>query len=328
MKLNRLSHFLSLMLAVVLITSLMLAQDKKPTDPPMVPQKKDDEKLKLRTDLVSLIVSVTDSYNRSVIGLAQEHYEIYEDKVKQKIEHFTAKDEPVSLGIVFDVSGSMKEKIAKAKLSLQKFLDNTHDDDDMFLVAFNDRARLVQDFTTSPEAILGKLMFTETEGSTALYDACYIGVEKLQQGRHAKKVMLIISDGQDNNSRYTYSELRNQIKEADVIIYAIGIISPEEELVGFGKSLLEELARVTGGRAFFPFFFDDPINIAKKNSPELDEILIRIALEIRHQYSIGYYPTNQKHDGSWRKVQVKIKPPKGLGRLYLKYKEKYKAPTS
>src|SRR3989344_3716817 len=328
MKLNRLSHFLSLMLAVVLITSLMLAQDKKPTDPPIAPQKKDDEKLKLRTDLVSLVVSVTDSYNRSVLGLAQEHFEIYEDKVKQKIEHFSAEDVPVSLGIGFDISGSMKEKIGKAKSSLRKLLDNTHNDDDMFLVAFNDRARLVQDFTTSPEAILGKLMFTETRGTTALYDACYIAIEKLKQGRHGKKVMLLISDGQDNASRYTYRELRDQVKEADVIIYAIGITTLEEALEGYGRSILEELARMTGGRAFFPTFFDDPMNIAKKNSPELDEILTRIALEIRHQYSIGYYSTNQKHDGSRRKVQVRTNPPKGLGRLYLKYKEEYKAPTS
>jgi Ca-activated chloride channel family protein len=160
-------------------------------------------------------------------------------------------------------------------------------------------------------------MFVNPHGSTALYDAAYLAVEKVQQGRHTKKALLIISDGQDNNSRYTYKELRNRVKEADVQIYAIGITDPaSDSLAGFGRSVLEEITRMTGGRAFFPNAY---------NEPELVEICTRIALELRHQYSIGFYPTDIASEAKWHKVQVKINPPRGLGRLSLLYREGYQS---
>jgi Ca-activated chloride channel family protein len=160
-------------------------------------------------------------------------------------------------------------------------------------------------------------MFVNPKGSTALYDAAYIAVEKVQQGRHSKKALLIISDGQDNNSRYTYKELRNRVKEADVQIYAIGITDPASDaLSGFGRSVLEEITRMTGGRAFFPNAY---------NEPELVEICTRIALELRHQYSVGFYPTDIQSEAKWHKVQVKVNPPRGLGRLSLSYRDGYQS---
>ncbi|HYP29133.1 MAG TPA: VWA domain-containing protein [Blastocatellia bacterium] len=273
-----------------------------------------DDKIVLSTDIVNMTVTVTDPYGRFVTGLKKEHFEVFDNKVKQEIAHFTDDDTPVSLGIVYDVSGSMSARISRSIRALTRFVETSHDDDDIFLIGFNDRAKLVQDFTTSAEQTLSRLMFVQPKGQTALYDAAYLAVEKIQQGRHTKKALLVISDGQDNNSRYTYKELRNRVKEADVQIYAIGITDYNDSLSGFGRANLEEITRMTGGRAFFPNAY---------NEPELVEICTRIALELRHQYSIGFYPSNISGDGKWHKVQVKVNPPKGLGRLSLSYKDGY-----
>jgi len=271
----------------------------------------------LNTDLVSVTVTVTDTYGRFVTGLSKDQFEVYDDKIRQTIAHFSDDDAPVSLGIVYDVSGSMKERINRSLHALKRFVETSHEDDDFFLLAFNNRANLVQDFTVSADQLLGHLMFVQPRGSTALYDAAYLAVEKIKQGHHPKKALLIISDGQDNNSRYTYNELRKRVKESDVQIYAIGITDPaSDSLAGIGRSILEEITRMTGGRAFFPNAY---------NEPELVEICTRIALELRHQYAIGFYPTDTQSEAKWHKVQVKVKPPKGLGRLSLDYKDGYQS---
>ncbi len=276
----------------------------------------DQNPIVLDTGIVNVTISVTDPYGRFVTGLGKDHFDVFDDKVKQQIAHFSDDDAPVSLGIIYDVSGSMKERIARSIRALSRFIETSHNDDDFFLIGFNDRAKLVQDFTTSGDQVVSHLMFVQPKGSTALYDAAYLAVEKVQQGRHTKKALLIISDGQDNNSRYTYKELRNRIKEADVQIYAIGITDIADSLAGYGRSVLEELTRMTGGRAFFPGGY---------NEPELVEICTRIALELRHQYSIAFYPTDTTSEARWHKLQVKVNPPKGLGRLSLTYRDGYQS---
>jgi Ca-activated chloride channel family protein len=282
-----------------------------------VPQIGDDKKpVVLRQGIVNVIISVTDPLGRFVTGLGTDHFEVFDNKVKQQISHFSDEDAPISIGVVYDVSGSMKERIARSVRALRRFIETSHNDDDFFLIAFNDRANLIQDFTTSGDQIASHLMFVQPKGSTALYDAAYLAVEKVKQGRHTKKALLIISDGQDNHSRYTYKELRNLVKEADVQVYGIGITDPSDSLNGFGRSILEEITRMTGGRSFFPNAY---------NEPELVEICTRIALELRHQYSIGFYPTDMASEATWHKVQVKVNPPKGLGRLTLSYRDGYQA---
>jgi Ca-activated chloride channel family protein len=292
---------------------------KKPTDstPSKAVPAKSDQTVQLNTNLVGVTVTVTDSYGRFVTGLSKDQFEVYDDKIKQDIALFSDDDAPVSLGIVYDVSGSMKERIHRSLQALKRFIETSHDDDDFFLMAFNNRANLVEDFTVSAEKVLSHLMFVQPHGSTALYDAAYLAVEKIRQGRHPKKALLIISDGQDNNSRYTYNELRKRVKESDVQIYCIGITDPAtDSLSAFGRSVLEEIARMTGGRAFFPNAY---------NEPELVEICTRIALELRHQYAVGFYPTDVQSEAKWHKVQVKVKPPKGLGRLSVTYKDGYES---
>ena len=254
-------------------------------------KKKSEDKLVPSTRLVSTTVTVTDSFSRFVTGLGKDHFEVYDDKVKQEIAHFSDEDAPVSLGIVYDISGSMKERTRRSLGALKQFIETSHEDDDVFLMAFNDRPTLVQDFTASADRLINRLTFVSPGKSTALYDAVYVAVEKVGQGRHSKKALLVISDGQDNNSRYSYKELRNRVKEADVLIYAIGITDPyNDSLAGFGRGLLEEIARMTGGRAFFPNGY---------NEPELMEVCTRIALELRHQYAIGFYPSDTSNRAKW-----------------------------
>jgi len=287
------------------------AQTPAPAAAPQASAASDD--VKLNRDLVTVHVTVADPYGRFVTGLEKGAFEVYDEKVKQNIEFFTDDDAPITLGIVYDVSGSMTSRLQRSLHALKRFVETSHNDDEYFLVGFNQRAQLIRDFTTSGDAVVNSLTLVQPEGRTALYDAAYIGIEKAREGRHNKRALLVISDGQDNNSRYTFSELRNLIKEADVQIYAIGITdTANDELGAVGQSLLEELARTTGGRAFFP-----------SSEEELVDVCTQIALELRHQYSVGYYPTTDIRDGRWHKIKVKVNAPPGLPRLAVRSKEGY-----
>lgn len=275
------------------------------------------ESIRIGTELVSLTVTVTDPYNRLVTGLDKQHFELFEDKVKQEITHFNDDDVPVSMGIIFDVSGSMKGKLDRARDSLRAFIQTSHQEDDFFLVGFNQRANLVAEFTDG-DTLANKLTLVDPRGQTALYDAAYLGIEKVKQGRHQKRAILLISDGQDNSSRYTYGELRKLLREAGVQIYCIGIVEMGGGSGGTldmqGQGILEEIAQTTGGKAFFP-----------RAAAELEDATTRIALELRHQYSIGYAPTNVKRDGQWHKIKINVKAPRGLPSLRVQHKEGYYA---
>ena len=301
--------------------SSQVKPDQKSETKDAAQQKKESEIKEVRpliredTDVVSLSVTVTDISSRLVTGLDKKDFEIFEDKIKQNIEYFTVEDAPVSIGIIFDVSGSMKSKIARALTALKAFIQTSHDDDDFFLIGFNQRANLVAEFTDG-DTLLSKLTLINPSGQTALYDAAYLGVEKVKQGRHQKRVLLLISDGQDNSSRYSYGELRKVLKEANVQIYCLGIVEGGGAAGGAldlgGQAILEQVAQVTGGKAFFP-----------RHGLELEDMITRIALELRHQYSIGYFPTNVQRDGKWRKIKVNVKPPRGMSRMTVSAKEGY-----
>ena len=293
-----------------------------PTPAPQQQQGREAGEVEIvNADLITLTVTVTDTYGRYVSGLDKKAFKVFEDKVEQEIEFFSDDDAPVSVGVIFDVSGSMSgDKIRKAREALSRFIETSHGSDEYFLIAFNSRAQLLMDKTRDGDAVLNKLTFVETRANTALYDACYLGVEKVTRGAHPKRAILLISDGQDNNSRYTFSEVRRLLKESDVVLYSIGILGgndPGSSLGMEGQSILEELSAVSGGKAFFP-----------NTSAEMDELFERIALELRHQYSIGYRPKNFTNDGKWHKLKVKITPPRGLPRLFVRSREGYYAVTN
>jgi Ca-activated chloride channel family protein len=271
------------------------------------------------TDLVTVTVTVTDMYGRFVTGLGKNAFTVLDDKANQDILFFSDEDAPVSLGVVFDVSGSMSgDKISKAREALSRFIDTSHNRDEYFLIGFNQRAQLLLNRTRDSDALLEKLTFVQTKGNTALYDATYLGVERVTRGSHPKRAILLISDGQDNSSRYTFSEVKRMLKESDVIIYAVGIVGGGgSELDMQGRAILEELAGVSGGKAFFP-----------STSAEMNDTFERIALELRTQYSISYKPSNFTNDGKWHKIKVKVQPPRGFPRLFVRGREGYFAVTN
>lgn len=307
-------------LAVFLAFTLTAAaQDPTPTPPP---DEDVDVPVRIKTDLVSLTLTVTDQYSRYVSGLGKNAFTIIDNGKEQEITFFSDSDAPVSIGVLFDVSGSMSsEKIQKARKALERFITTSHPSDEYFLIGFNNRAQLLMDRTRDGDAVLRKLTLVKPRNNTALYDAVYLGLERVTRGTHQKRAMLIISDGQDNASRYNFGEVRRLMKESDVVTYAVGIMDKNDAsgILGLqGQAFLDELTSVTGGKSFYP-----------QSDVEMDEIFERIALELRHQYSVGYTPKEFQPDGKWRKVKVKVKPPRGLPRLTVRGREGYYAtPTA
>lgn len=277
--------------------------------------------IKVDVPLVLINVTVTDPMNRFVTGLEKEHFQIKEDKVDQVITQFGAEDAPLSMGIVFDASGSMGYKMNKAREAVAQFFKTANPEDEFFLAQFNDRPQMVTGFTASLEEIQNELTFTQSKGRTALLDAIYLALNKMKEAKNAKKALLVISDGGDNSSRYTEREIKRLVKESDVQIYAIGIFEAvsargrtPEELSGPG--LLTEVAETTGGRQF-------PV----ENLNELPDVAAKIGIELRNQYVIGYVPANQEKDGKWRRVQVEVKKIRGMPPLRPHFRLGYYAPS-
>jgi Ca-activated chloride channel homolog len=274
--------------------------------------------IKVDADLVLVPVTITDPMNRLVTGLDKDNFAVYEDKSQQEIRHFSSEDAPVSIGIIFDMSGSMGSKIERAREAVVQFLKTANPQDEFFMITFADKPEEVSGFTQNVDDIQNKLLFTVPKGRTALLDAIYLGITEMRQAKYPKRALLIISDGGDNHSRYTEGEIKSMVREADTLIYAIGIYdhyfpTPEEQL---GPELLSEITEVTGGRAFT---IDNPNDLA--------DVATKIGIELRNQYVLGYRPKNEAHDGKWRKIRVKLIPPKGLPPLRVFAKSGYYAPS-
>ncbi len=274
--------------------------------------------IRIDVNLVLLPVTITDLMNRPVTGLEKHNFKVFEGKELQDIRHFSGEDVPVSLGVIFDMSGSMSSKFDRAREAITEFFRTANPQDEFFMIAFSDKPEELSDFTSSVEDIQGKLLYTTPKGRTALLDAIYLGISKMRQAKYQKKALLIISDGGDNRSRYTESEIKSLVKEQDVLIYAIGIYdhyfpTDEERL---GPQLLSDITEVTGGRAF-----------TVDNPNDLGDIATKIGIELRNQYVLGYRPKNLVSDGKWHKVKVKLVPPKGLPPLQVHAKAGYYAPS-
>ncbi len=277
--------------------------------------------IKLDVDLALLNVTVTDPYNRLVTGLEPDNFRVYEDNIEQEVVTFSAEDVPISIGVIFDFSGSMSNKVGKAREAAVQFFKTANPQDEFFLVSFNERAELTSSFTNSVEDLQSRMMLTAPKGRTALLDALYLGLSQMRGAHNAKRALLILSDGGDNHSRYNESDIKRLVKEADTQLYAIGIFDPigsrnrsPEELAG--PSLLSEVTEMTGGRVF---------NVERLE--ELPDIASKIGMELRNQYVLGYRPSNKAHDARWRKVKIKLRAPKGLPPLSVFSKTGYYAPS-
>jgi Ca-activated chloride channel family protein len=272
--------------------------------------------LKVDVDLVLVPVTITDPMNRLVTGLDKENFQLYEGNASQQIRTFSAEDAPVSLGVIFDSSGSMNTKMDRAKEAVIEFFKTANPQDEFFMITFNDEPDEITDFTNSVDDIQNRLVFAVPRKRTALLDAIYMGISKMRHAKYAKKALLIISDGGDNHSRYSQKEVTNLVRESDVLIYSIGVFgggtTPEE---AGGGSLLAHISEQSGGRLF------------EANPVEMPDIAKKIGIELRNRYILGYSPQNLARDGKYRRITVQVVPPRGLPKLSAHWRLGYNAPV-
>lgn len=269
--------------------------------PPLLSARSEPPLIRTDARLVLVSVSVTDTMQRFVTGLRQDNFEVFEGKTPQTIKDFSSEDVPVSLGIILDMSGSMQNKFDRVRDAVNQFCDVANPQDEFFMVAFSDEARLSNDFTGDPSGIKTELLSTMPKGRTALLDAIHMGLRKMRRAKYAKRALLIVSDGGDNHSRHSEKEVKGMARESDVMIYSIGVfdryVPTPEELRG--PELLSEIADPTGGRAFT---VDTPNALAS--------VARHIGEELRTQYVLAYRPQDAPRNGKWRRIRVRLRLPK------------------
>ena len=304
---------LALCLGVTVYAQVKIEPRPKPTPKDDAPR---GANIRVDTTLILVPVSVNDVLNRPVSGLEQENFRVFEDKVEQKIVQFAMDDEPVAVGLVFDTSGSMGDKLQRSRMAAKEFFHISNPEDEFFLVEFDSSPRLVVPLTADTGTIEGHLAFSRSHGSTALLDAIYLALHEMKRSKKNKKALLIISDGGDNHSRYTEKEVTNVVRESDVLIYSIGVFggmgSAEEYS---GPALLSKVSEQTGGRLF------------EANPVELPDIARKIGIELRNRYILGYAPQNQLRDGKYHRIEVRMVPPRGLPKLHAHWRLGYNAPV-
>jgi Ca-activated chloride channel family protein len=325
------SRFLHLLLASLLLISFAVwnlatpvsaqlfgSDDVKHDTPGQVI--KPGQAVHLDVELALVNVTVTDPYNRLVTGLEPENFRVFEDNVEQEVVTFSSEDVPISIGLILDLSGSMANKLGKAKQAASQFLRTANPQDEFFLVGFNEHAELLAPFTSKAEDLESKMLTLTAKGKTALLDAIYLGLTQMRKADKGRRALLIISDGGDNNSRYSEKDIKRLVKEADTQLYSVGIFEPfeyrsrtPEELNG--PTLLSEMSELTGGRSF-----------TVENVNELPDITAKIGAELRNQYVVGYHPSHKEHDARWRKIKIKLRAPRGLPPLTAYAKTGYYAP--
>jgi Ca-activated chloride channel homolog len=284
--------------------------------PPLAPRTKP---MRVDVDLVLVPVTVTDALNRPVIDLPKQNFTLYEGSVAQPIQYFSNEDAPISVGLILDCSGSMRNKIEYEREAVAEFFKYANPQDDYFAITVSSHPEVIATSERSIGTIQEKLGSTEPRGGTALYDAVYLGISRMRSAEHQRKALVIISDGGDNRSRYTLKELKSVVEEANVLAYGIGVFDDvpiplfktlEER---WGRKWLSEITDATGGRT-----------LAADDRRQIPQIAALISRELRNQYVLGYRPSNVAHDGKWRRVLVRLTP--SATPLQVHYKQGYVAP--
>ncbi len=278
--------------------------------------------LRADTSLVLIPVHVTTPVGIAITDLSKGNFQIFEDNVEQTITHFAKDDAPVSIGLVFDASASMRNKLHKSSEAAAAFFKTANAEDEFFLVEFNERPRLAIPFTFDSDELYQHIVRTRTMGRTSLLDALHMALLHMKKARNPRKAIVIVSDGGDNCSRYSVGQIKGALMESDVQIYAMGIFDPEDspkkrapEEVN-GPRLLNELAELSGGRHF-------PIG----DLNELPGISERIGMELRNEYVLGYSPRSLERDGKYRSVKLNLVLPAGMEALRAQYRRGYYAPA-
>jgi Ca-activated chloride channel homolog len=299
-------------LLVCLGTAAALGQSAStpPGSPAAGAQRRGGEyKIGVSVNLVVLHATVLDKKGRVVNGLTRSDFVVYEDGVAQKLNVFSHADIPVTMGIVIDDSGSMRDKRPAVNAAALTFVKTSNPQDQVFVVNFNDSYYLDTpgNFAQNMEELKAALDKIDSRGGTAMRDAIYASLDHMKLGNRDKKVLLVITDGDDNASRYTFEELLRYAQKSNVVIYCIGLLGDEDtgglfKLHSSGSKhaakALRELAQATGGQAYFPKTLDD-----------VESTCTQIAHDIRNQYTLGYYPSNFRQDGTYRTVRVEAFDP-------------------
>jgi VWFA-related protein len=281
---------------------------------------KQGSKIVLDVNLVVLHTTVLDDRQRFVDGLKPENFRIFEDKIEQKLSVFKREDVPVSMGLVIDNSGSMRDKRARVNEAALTLVQASNPQDEVFVVNFNDDfyLDLDKDFTSSIPEMKEALERIDARGSTALYDAIIGSNDHLKKATKDKHVLLVVTDGEDNTSRNSLERTVREIQRTDTVIYTIGLLSQERgKAKNKAKKALEDIAKASGGVSYFPENVEDVHNICEQ-----------VAHDIRNQYTLAYYPTNNKRDGTFRAVTVEMIPPHGRGKLIARTRNGYYAPSA
>jgi VWFA-related protein len=313
--------------ALFLLATTALGQIPLPGPPPPPPPPsaatnsgKQGAGIKVDVNLVVLHTSVLDDRGRFADGLKQDNFRVFEDKVEQKLSVFKREDVPVSMGLVIDNSGSMREKRPRVNEAALTLVQASNPRDEAFVVNFNDDfyLDLDKDFTSSIPELKEALERIDSRGSTALRDAIIGSLDHLKKGTKDKKVLLVVTDGEDNASHNSLEKTLREIQKTDTVIYTIGLLSSEgKKEAKRAKKVLQEIAAASGGVAYFPESVDDVHSICEQ-----------VAHDIRNQYILAYYPTNTRRDGSFRAVNVDVIPPRGRGKLVARTRNGYYAPGS
>jgi len=289
-----------------------------------VQQKDKDFTFSVDVQLVQLPVSVLDKDGHPVSGLQKDHFQVFEDGVLQEISLFKHEDVPLSVGLVIDNSGSMHNKRERVNRAALTFARESNPEDETFIVDFDDAVYLEQEFTGNIADLVAALSHLDTRGETAIYDAVYLSAEHLNEGTKDKKALLLITDGEDNKSNYSLEKVLAKLRESKTTVYTIGLLEESDRGSFFRKSparkareVLERFAETTGGRAYFP-----------KSVDEVEGLCRRIAHDIRNHYTLGYTPSNGKPDGSWRRITVRVNPPRTVSNVTVRAKEGYYAPKA
>jgi Ca-activated chloride channel homolog len=281
---------------------------------------KQDSRIRVDVNLVVLHTTVLDDRGRFADGLKEENFRVFEDKAEQKLAVFKREDIPVSMGLVIDNSGSMRDKRPRVNAAALTLVEASNPQDEAFVVNFNDDyyLDLDKDFTNSIPELKEALERIDSRGSTALYDAIIGSLDHVKKGSKDKKVLLVVTDGEDNTSHNSLEKTIKEIQKTDTVIYTIGLLSEESKKnAKRAKRALEDIAKASGGLAYFP-----------ENVSDVKEICENVAHDIRNQYTLAYYPTNTKRDGTFRSVQVDVIPPRGRGKLVARTRNGYYAPGS
>jgi Ca-activated chloride channel homolog len=279
-----------------------------------------DPKIRVDVNLVVLHTTVLDDRGRFADGLKEENFRVLEDKAEQKLAVFKREDIPVSMGLVIDNSGSMRDKRPRVNAAALTLVEASNPQDEAFVVNFNDDfyLDLDKDFSNSIPELKEALERIDSRGSTALYDAIIGSLDHVKKGKKDKKVLLVVTDGEDNTSHNSLEKTIREIQKTDTVIYTIGLLGEESKKnAKRAKRALEEIAKASGGLAFFP-----------ENVSDVKDICENVAHDIRNQYTLAYYPTNTKRDGTFRTVQVDVIPPRGRGKLTARTRNGYYAPGS